>query len=126
MGTDVHGYVEINGVDLSGYSNWSKIVDIGFIVERNYDIFGMLFGVRAEPEVNGIAKNRGIPDETSKPQDHNNKDLHGQTWIDWEEIVEVYNELPRLRGWNIIFSAMEILFEKYGKNSTRLVVSFDN
>ena len=126
MGTDVHGYVEINGVELSGYSNWCKIVDIGLIVERNYDIFGLLFGVRAEPEVNGIAKKRGIPDGTSKPQDHNNKDLHGQTWIDWEEIVDVYPDLPKLRGWNLIFSIMEILFEQYGKKSTRLVVSFDN
>lgn len=126
MGTGVHGYVEINGVKLTGENNWSKIVEIGLIVERNYDIFGQLFGVRAEPEISGIAKNRGIPGGTSKPQVHDNKGLHGQTWIDWEEVVDVYHELPKLRGWTIIFSAMEILFEQFGKHSTRLVVSFDN
>jgi hypothetical protein len=126
MGTNVHGYVEVNGVELTGETHWSKIIEIGLFVERDYEIFGLLFGVRVDPTINGIAKNRGIPDGTSMPQDHDNKGLHGQTWIDWEEIAEVYLELPKLRGWNLIFSAMELQFEQFGKKSTRLVVSFDN
>lgn len=126
MGTDVHGYVEVNCDEISDVNHWSKIIDIGLIVERNYDVFGLLFGVRSKPSINGKAKNRGIPNRTSRPQDHENVDLHGQTWIDWEEIFEIYPELPKLRGWNLIFSTMELLFERYGKESTRLVVSFDN
>jgi len=126
MGTNVHGYVEVNGVELSGEIHWSKIIDIGLIAERDYEIFGLLFGVRAVPTINGIANNRGIPDETSNSQDHDNEGLYGQSWIDWEEIVEIYPKLPKLRGWTIIFSTMELLFEQFGKKSTRLVVSFDN
>ncbi|MFK8011496.1 MAG: hypothetical protein AB8B80_05610 [Marinicellaceae bacterium] len=126
MGTDVHGYVEVNCVKISGLCQWSDVLDIGLIVERNYDVFGQLFGVRNEYETFGIANKRGMPEESSNIRRFDNNRLHGHTWIYWEEIVDVLSDLPTLEGWKAVFSVMELLFEQYGKKSTRLVVCFDN
>lgn len=39
MGTDIHGWVEVKGTE-----RWHGVIKIGYIIFRNYDMFGCLFG----------------------------------------------------------------------------------
>ncbi|WP_223788305.1 hypothetical protein [Marinicella meishanensis] len=48
MGTDIHGNVEINGMVFSDEDVWSKQLEICILAEREYLLFGALFGVRNE------------------------------------------------------------------------------
>lgn len=45
MGTDVNGYVEICTINLSDQDSWFEVLKINIIAERDYRLFGRLFGV---------------------------------------------------------------------------------
>lgn len=73
MGCDIHGLVEVNwyGKYEEQYEedpvDWLCAIDnVGMWVGRNYDLFGMLFGVRNYANFNPIAPKRGIPEEGSE------------------------------------------------------------
>ena len=60
MGTDICGWVEVK------YGNmWWPIIKIDYLVNRNYDIFGCLFGVRNYANFKPIAPDRGLPEDVS-------------------------------------------------------------
>ncbi len=54
MGSDIHGFLEVNT-----NGNWKIVENIPD--NRNYDIFGLLFGVRNYVNAEPIADRRGIP-----------------------------------------------------------------
>lgn len=50
MGTDIEGWVEARDVNLHELFDetlWLPLVRIGYLVERNYAMFGSLFGARS-------------------------------------------------------------------------------
>ncbi|WP_428242711.1 hypothetical protein [Gynuella sp.] len=107
------------------------MVKIGVITERNYEIFGKLFGVRTEKSVKPLAAKRGIPANTSNRDelDENKESIVFHSWVDWEELkgfLPNINICPELSGWSFIFSSMERLAEEYGNKNVRLIVAFDN
>ena len=133
MGTDIDGYIEINAIRESENDQWYEIVKIGIIAERSYEIFGKLFGVRAEDEVQPLAPSRGVPEGTSNKnelgeyKEDNKEGLVCQSWVDWDELSAFLLKInihPALSGWKVIFSSMEILAQKYGGKNVRLVVAF--
>lgn len=131
MGTDIYGYIEINTIEESGEDVWHEMIDISLIAERNYDIFGKLFGVRATEEINILAKSRGIPLDTANRKSlmEYEEDIVYHSWANWSEIEEflakvTIREIPW--GWSFIFSSMASLSEKWCGNNIRLVVMFDN
>lgn len=142
MGTDIQGWVEFK----AGQSDdWEAVVRIQFLVERAYDLFGMLFGVRGVREVLPLAADRGLPADLSAevkcdiepPCEH-------PTWILWQEITAIdWDEeldVPALRltygkpvqrkdflrpGWSVLFAMMAALATRFGADGVRLVVWFD-
>ena len=46
MGVNVYGFVEINTVKVSCISKWSKELEASLFLERDYDLFSHIFGVR--------------------------------------------------------------------------------
>lgn len=61
MGTDIHGWIEINTINESTQDLWFKAIEINIIGGRNYQVFSHLFGVRGSETARGLAPNRGIP-----------------------------------------------------------------
>ncbi len=130
MGTDVKGYVEISTINLSDQDSWFETLKINMIAERDYRIFGPLFGIRAKEGIVPIAPDRGIPKNTSNPDDvfENVQSFVGHSWLTWNEIETIVaaENLDENPGWALIFSTMKSLSSIYGSINVRLVVSFDN
>lgn len=133
MGTNIQGYVEINTIQNSDEDIWFDIVNIDIIAERNYEIFGQLFGVRASKDIKSLAPSRGIPPRTSDKEvisDKNYTSVVDQSWVDWSELSEylITNNFKNKHyfGWRFIFSSMKKLAKEYGDKNVRLVVAFDN
>ena len=105
MGCDIHGWIEIKPYPKTSPEHWESVVDIGHIVGRNYDMFGLLFGVRNYPNYQSIAEMRGIPsyDKNQKDKDGEsdyrpyalrelekwNGDAHGHSYISLSEIENI-------------------------------------
>ena len=101
MGCDAHGYLEFryeyeeeDPYHKAKYSSWTGI-NIGEMLDRNYDIFAMLFGVRNDQGYKPLAYNRGLPtDISSNVQedewmgDDMKGDSHSHTWVDAKELRE--------------------------------------
>jgi hypothetical protein len=131
MGTDINGYVEVNTVQVSDEDCWFAVIDIDILVERNYDLFGKLFGVRAQSGFQPLAATKGIPVDTSNTSifDGHGNSVVCHTWVDWGELSAFMPNLnvdSALYGWLFIFNSMESLAKKYGNDNVRLVVAFDN
>ena len=128
MGCDIHGWVEVkhHGVQSFDY----KVVDINFI-NRNYTIFGYLFGVRGDCE-HPIAPKRGLPSNVSSYVAEESEDYgtdgHSHSWISLKEINNALlkEEIEFTSDWQLLFSLMEKLGNYYGEDNVRLVVWFDN
>ena len=131
MGTDVQGYIEINTCNESGEDLWFNVIDIGIVVERNYEMFGKLFGVRAVSNAEVLAASRGLPEGTPNRKElgTNEERIVNQSWATWKEIeafIPNINIDSELWGWPFIFDNMSSLSQRYGLENVRLVVAFDN
>ena len=86
MGCDIHGFIEVKTGD-----TWEAAEDIRDDVQRNYDMFGMLFGVRNYVGFAPIAPQRGIPtDAATKTQQEYQRwdeDAHSPSWLAYSEIA---------------------------------------
>lgn len=65
MGKDIYGWVEVQHTRYDGYSQWRGVIQLSSLVERNYGVFGALFGVVNEDEFNPAFAGRGLPDDLS-------------------------------------------------------------
>lgn len=131
MGSNIIGYIEINPIQESDTDVWYEIVKIDVVAERNYEVFGYLFGVRPKPGVNALAASRGIPMATSNANSLVSKfgTYVKHTWINWLELKLAKSRIylnSEISGWKFIFESMETLSSKYGEENVRLVVAFDN
>lgn len=82
---------------------WNPVIRIDDIVGRNYDMFGLLFGVRNYANYDAIAENRGTPeyeewqlkneDEskvlTQEDSEEWGVDGHSHTWMLYSEIEKI-------------------------------------
>jgi hypothetical protein len=93
MGTDIHGWVEIK---MPWSEHWYEIIRVGLLLNRSYDIFGCLFGVRNYANFAPIAAHRGIPVDASEvvKQEAGNEYDHSHSWITWAEIKQIDWEEP--------------------------------
>jgi hypothetical protein len=85
MGTDIAGWVEV-----LQDTGWQGVIRVWPLVEREYGVFGSLFGVRNEDDFVPAFPSRGVPDDAStEVLDELRKmgDLAvGATWTLWDEI----------------------------------------
>ncbi|MGH7868712.1 MAG: hypothetical protein ACREP9_14050 [Candidatus Dormibacteraceae bacterium] len=144
MGTDIMGWAEVQTPELG---RWFGVVYVRSLVERNYSLFGCLFGYRQQCDAEPLAPNRGIPDSMSREVRRDlERVIPGATWVSWSELADVVtsgtssdrdgqSEHEALRqtigesmtpGWNTLFQFMRILAERYGPDQVRLVVWFDS
>lgn len=85
MGTDIAGWVEV-----LQDTGWQGVIFVWPLVEREYGVFGSLFGVRNEDDFVPAFPARGVPEDAStEVLDELGKmgDLAvGATWALWDEI----------------------------------------
>jgi hypothetical protein len=96
MGTDINGWVEIKSL-LS--EDWlPAICNVTVLVERNYDAFGCLFGVKNHAHFRPIAAERGLPEDLSpevRQQSEKAAQLAAQgaflspSWVLWSELKAI-------------------------------------
>ncbi len=116
MGTDIHGVIE-------GYTfeKWETMLDIAPLVhlDRTYDIWAHLFGVRAEDgqESQAVAYQRGLPadcsaevqalhfEETEPP-----REFHDLTYLTYRQLHSAFTRVSITgTGWQIIEGVMALL-----------------
>lgn len=147
MGCDIHGWVEVRPYDFDK-DYWKSMVNIDHL-ERNYQIFGRMFGVRMyEENFTPIAPERGQPlsskyyvkgDEDSeissrdRDYEHWDLDAHSMSWISLKEIMDNEERILKPKeGYSfdskfaMLFRIMKELGKEYGIDNVRLVVWFDN
>ena len=144
MGTDIIGWVEVQTPELG---LWFGIVKVRWLVDRNYPLFGCLFGHSERCDVEPLAPHRGIPESMSNEvRGDLDRVTPGATWVTWSELAGVVlsdevgaqvgeTEHASLRqaigeaitpGWVTLFRFMRMLAERYGSDHVRLVVWFDS
>lgn len=93
MGCDMHGFVEVKDG-----ACWKAKIDVGKDVGRNYDIFGLLFGVRNVVRFKPVAPDRDIPrdasDEYLTLYGRWVADAHSMSWITLQEIEAIDWDKP--------------------------------
>lgn len=91
MGCDMHCHVEIKHKD-HGWIHWNHPR-----IERSYQLFYTLAGVRPSDEFNWepISSPKGLPDETTVgtrlDYEHWGEDAHSTSWLSKEELVKLEN-----------------------------------
>lgn len=91
MGTDIHGWVEVKPW-WSG--DWYGVIKIDRVIDRVYDMFGCLFGVRNYANFKPIAANRELPINIAKETQNELKKwdasyIHSHSRISWSEVKEI-------------------------------------
>lgn len=88
MGCDIHGWVEVNN-----YGHWYEYINAGHLLHRNYEMFGILFGVRNYGNFVPIAEGRGIPLDASNvvkaDYERWGADVHSPSFITFDEIMSI-------------------------------------
>lgn len=95
MGKDIRGWVEVRrhyeGVKPPYNVSWYGVIVIGNLLDRNYDMFGSLFGVTTS-RFTPIAPNRGLPSDISEQATDDYLTWEcamGETWVSWREIQAI-------------------------------------
>lgn len=89
MGKDIYGWVEVQHTRYDEYSQWRGVIQLSSLVERNYGVFGALFGVVNNDEFSPAFAGRGLPDALSNETrsavliDTVTPDA---TWVLWSEL----------------------------------------
>ena len=106
MGADIHGCVEFREAALDRHfdeEDWYSVVDAGIILDRDYSLFGSLFGVRNYTDFAPVAAGRGLPPHVSdEVRGHAEcEGHHSDTWVTWDELqaVDWEEETGECRAW---------------------------
>jgi hypothetical protein len=149
MGTDIRGWVEVVDEQSDGYRQWVGVIKINWLVERDYGMFGNLFGQRNYAEFSPIAAGRGMPPDASEEVQYAALDraVVNPSWILWSEIKVIdweeeegqedtldgssFGRTVRRKdtltpGWSTLWRLMGVLANQHGDTNVRLVVWFDS
>lgn len=87
MGCDIHGWVEMK----DGNWGWDAVVNIDSLINRGYDAFAYLFGVRNYANFEALFEDRGIPEGASwklrQDYEHWGEDAHSASYATLTEIL---------------------------------------
>ncbi|HLV98878.1 MAG TPA: hypothetical protein VKT82_09400 [Ktedonobacterales bacterium] len=93
MGTDIFGWVECKWEWQEDGEPWNAAINVGLLVDRSYDAFGCLFGVRNYAGFRPIAADRGVPADASAEFKASvtrfPKEVRSSSWITWPEIKAI-------------------------------------
>ncbi|WP_406287986.1 hypothetical protein [Embleya sp. NBC_00896] len=104
MGTDIHGFVECRTWRPGravGEVEWCAAIDLSLLgLNREYEVFDCLFGVRASGHWRPVAADRGLPSDASTTTRAELADrcdvAFGSTWLDWPEVTAIDWDEPAL------------------------------
>jgi hypothetical protein len=119
--------------------DWDGIRKDPLALDRNYDLFALLAGVRNYHLANPISFPRGLPSDVTsevlRESDRMGSDGHSHSWLSLREVTEFnYDKVISDRcsdthreaigpEW---FATIEALRNKFGIDNVRLVFWFDN
>ena len=104
MGYSLTGWIEVRDDQTAPMGGWKPAVDIDRIFwgdDKNYPIYGFLFGIQnPSPHSAPVAMGRGLPEDVSPevesafaPDRQRAEDeFGGPTWISWGEIVRLNSD----------------------------------
>ena len=131
MGCDIHLYIESKtGLGDFGWESFGGRIDVG----RNYELFGLLAGVRGTREA--LVAPRGLPGDISVRayKGLQSSDLHCHSWLSRKELRAAIAQLTMdvdgegvefaSAEWYAILAAMKAL-KKAGRR-VRIVFAFDS
>src|SRR3954454_12601372 len=104
MGTNIHGWVEVRDAAVDVEIDeilWFAVIEVAFLLHRNYTAFGSLFGVRNHTDFAPVASGRGLPEHVSpvvQAEATRWDDYHSHTWVSWAELKAVDWEERALAG----------------------------
>jgi hypothetical protein len=120
MGTNINGSVEVtygHRDPPGGPLVWHDVVWAGILLNRNYNAFGCLFGVRNYSGFVPIAPERGLPSDPSRrvreQAERPNSD-YSHSWVTWAE----------LKGVDWTESVVDAWVHQYRKSKTGYYVEF--
>ncbi|MFI7079349.1 hypothetical protein ACIBO1_18815 [Micromonospora sp. NPDC049903] len=89
MGTDIDGGVEVRPGGAG--SPWSLADVLTDDLPRDYDAFGLLFGVRNYAGFTPVAPGRGLPEDASPElrRLRTVEPVHDCTWVTWAEVARI-------------------------------------
>ena len=101
MGCDIHAHLEVKLISknfrdqvraaITDELRWHYYSPVK--IERNYEIFAKMAGVRNNGDIEPIAMPRGIPDDISLITRMNYEQLgsdgHSYSWLDVDELIEL-------------------------------------
>ena len=98
MGTDAQGWIEFRPP--WSPEAWNAVIRIGPLVDRHYDMFGLLFGVRNFAQFPPVAAGRGIPGDLSNRarDEYLAMETISASWVLWSEIDSVDWDLAATDG----------------------------
>jgi hypothetical protein len=90
MGTDISAWIEVTFETLPHENEWITIVHASLLFNRDYDLFGCLFGVKNYANFRPLAPDRGIPKDASiTVRNELFKEAENPSWILWSELKAV-------------------------------------
>lgn len=88
MGADIHGFIEVWECNM-----WISKVDADCLIPRDYDFFGVLFGVRNRTGFEPLFDTRGIPNDASFSCKHGYEewglDSHSPSYVTLDELLAI-------------------------------------
>ena len=139
MATDIHIHVEYQQRSKRGRLHWVHANE-EFERDRNYDMFGILAGLRSDIEP--IFPPRGLPEDISLETEQSHKDwgegAHTESWLNTQEfgacleaVEEIYKERcpdeyeeEYLKGYRLIYRYMKDSDDE--GEPARIIFWFDN
>jgi len=123
MGCDIHASIEAQKYEDLDW--WGEVENIQ--IDRWYELFARLAGVRQSvPEFEVISEPKGFPNnasyETTDFYERWGPDAHTPSYLTFYEI----KKLPEKFHNELFYKVMQILAEKYGEHSVRVIFWFDN
>jgi hypothetical protein len=122
MGCDIHAYV----VAKLPYENETGFwVEGDFSIDRNYDLFANMAGVRNYDKITPVAPERGImPDLEFRPDWFTNQDGHSHSWLTFDEFKIAIERSNAGTSAQAVLAFMKVYLD--AGRDPRIVFCFDN
>lgn len=132
MGCDIHGFLQLKFDE----KFWLNKIDLGYLLNRNYTLFGALSNVRNHDNITGKVATDGFPDNPCI-FNYDSNYYHSVGWFtfddlnnfNWSQYINFYDtDLWNSCGNSIndLYSIMKYFVDNYGKENVRCIIWYDN
>lgn len=87
--------------------HWYGVIEVESLLDRDYTMFGSLFGLRNWTDFHSAVESRGLPDDLSERAIDDvfefGEEYHSHTWATWQELEAVNWKEEALTGvaWSV-------------------------